>query len=151
MRLLCNMIVDIHCNLCIGMVSAPLRLVLNGCPPDIQHPITYCITFGLTLFSPNLVHPVCRRICEEICGIRFSSLCLRNASYTIFRYFGSYFNSAFQLEITAQYIPACFIFYDNRFLRSFWLKLQKLLILPRKCSAYSLSSQSIKFSDFMPS
>lgn len=46
---------------------------------------------------------------------------------------------------------ACFIFYDNRFLQSFRLELQKLLISLRKCSAYSLSSQSIKFSDFMPS
>ena len=44
MRLLCNMIVDIHCNLCIWMVFALLRSVLNGCPPDIQHPMTYCIT-----------------------------------------------------------------------------------------------------------
>ena len=58
MRLLCNMIVDIHCDLCIRMFFAPLRSVLNGCPPDIQHPITYCITLGLTLFSPSLVHPV---------------------------------------------------------------------------------------------
>ena len=56
MRLICYMIVDIHCNLCIWMVFAPLRSVLNGCPPDIQRPITYCITLGLTLFSPNLVH-----------------------------------------------------------------------------------------------
>ena len=69
----------------------------------------------------------------------------------IFRYFGSYFNSAFQLEITAQYMLACFIFYDNRSLQSFRFELQKLFILLRKCSAYSLSSQSIKFSDFMPS
>ena len=40
-------------------------------------PITYCMTFGLTLFSPNLVHPVWRRVCDEIGGIssgsRFSS------------------------------------------------------------------------------
>ena len=76
-RLLCNMIVDIHCNLCIWMFFAPLRSVLNGCPLDIQHPITYCITLGLTLFSPSLVHPVWRRVCDEIGGIssgsRFSS------------------------------------------------------------------------------
>ena len=76
-RLLSNMIIDIHCDLCIWMVFAPLRSVLNGCPPDIQHPITYCITLGLTLFSPNLVHPVWRRVCDEIGGIssgsRFSS------------------------------------------------------------------------------
>ncbi len=63
MRLLCNMIVDIHCDLCIWMVFAPLQSVLIGCAPDIQHPITYCITLGLTLFSPSLVHPVCRRVC----------------------------------------------------------------------------------------
>ncbi len=88
MRLLCNMIINIHCdlcirmffaplrsvlngymivdihyNLCIWMVFAPLRSVLNGCPPDIQHPITYCITLGLTLFSPSLVHPVWRSVC----------------------------------------------------------------------------------------
>ena len=62
-RLLSNMIIDIHCDLCIWMVFAPLRSMLNGCPPDIQHPITYCITLGLTLFSPNLVHPVWRRVC----------------------------------------------------------------------------------------
>ena len=62
-RFLINMIIDIHCDLCIWMVFAPLRSVLNGCPPDIQHPITYCITLGLTLFSPNLVHPVWRRVC----------------------------------------------------------------------------------------
>ena len=74
-----------------------------------------------------------------------------NRCFEIFRYFGSYFNSAFQLKITAQYMFACFIFYDNRFLQSFRLELQKLLISLRKCSAYSLSSQSIKFSDFMPS
>ena len=49
MRLLCNMIIDIHCDLCIWMVFAPLQSVLNGCPPDIQHPITYCITLGLKL------------------------------------------------------------------------------------------------------
>ena len=35
-RLLCNMIVDIHCDLCIWMFFAPLRSVLNECPPDIQ-------------------------------------------------------------------------------------------------------------------
>lgn len=63
MRLLCNMIVDIHCDLCIWMFFAPLRSVLNGSPPDIQHPITYCITLGLTLFSPSLVHPVWRSVC----------------------------------------------------------------------------------------
>ena len=63
MRHFCDMIVDIHSDLSIRMVFAPLRSVLNGCPPDIQHPITYCITFGLTLFSPNLVHPVWRRMC----------------------------------------------------------------------------------------
>ena len=62
-RFLINMIIDIHCDLCIWMVFAPLRSVLNGCPPDIQPPITYCITLGLTLFSPNLVHPVWRRVC----------------------------------------------------------------------------------------
>lgn len=78
-------------------------------------------------------------------------LLIRTDAFEVFRYFGSYFNSAFQLEITAQYMLACFIFYDNRSLRSFRLELQKLLILLRKCSAYSLSSQSIKFSDFMPS
>ena len=83
MRLLCNMIVDIHCDLCIWMFFAPLRSVLNGSPPDIQHPITYCITLGLTLFSPSLVHPVWRKVCDELGGIRFSSLCLRNAAYTI--------------------------------------------------------------------
>ena len=58
MRLFCNMIVDIHCDLCIRMFFAPLRSVLNGCPLDIQYPMTYCITLGLTLFSPSLVHPV---------------------------------------------------------------------------------------------
>ena len=42
MRLICNMIIDIHCDLCIRMFFAPLRSVLNGSPPDIQHPITYC-------------------------------------------------------------------------------------------------------------
>ena len=77
MRLLCNMIVDIHCDLCIWMFFAPLRSVLNECPLDIQHPMTYCITLELTLFSPNLVHPVWRRVCDEIGGIssgsRFSS------------------------------------------------------------------------------
>ena len=26
-----------------GSVSAPLRSVLNGCPPDIQHPLTHVI------------------------------------------------------------------------------------------------------------
>ena len=57
-RLLSNMIIDIHCDLCIRMFFAPLRSVLNGSPPDIQHPITDCITLGLTLFSPSLVHPV---------------------------------------------------------------------------------------------
>ena len=59
------------------MFFALLRSVLNGSPPDIQHPITYCITLGLTLFSPSLVHPVRRRVCDEIGGIssgsRFSS------------------------------------------------------------------------------
>ena len=83
MRLLCNMIIDIHCDLCIWMFFALLRSVLNGSPPDIQRSITYCITFGLTLFSPSLVHPVWRRVCGELGGIRFSSLCLRNAAYTI--------------------------------------------------------------------
>ena len=83
MRLLCNMIVDIHCDLCIWMFFAPLRSVLNGSPSYIQHPITYCITLGLTLFSPSLVHPVWRRVCDELGGIRFSSLYLRNAAYTI--------------------------------------------------------------------
>ena len=69
-----DMIVDIHSDLRIRMVFAPLRSVLNGCPPDIQHPITYCITFGLTLFSPNLVHPVWRRMCADIWGISSGSL-----------------------------------------------------------------------------
>ena len=32
MRLFCNMIVNIHCDLCIWMFFAPLRSVLNGCP-----------------------------------------------------------------------------------------------------------------------
>ena len=63
MRHFSNMVIYVHRNLCIEMVFAPLRSVLNGCPPDIQHPITYCITLGLTLFSPNLVHPVWRRVC----------------------------------------------------------------------------------------
>ena len=75
MRLFCNMIVDIHCDLCIWMFFAPLRSVLNGCPPDIQHPIIYCITLGLTLFSPSLVHPVWRRVCDEIGGISSGSWC----------------------------------------------------------------------------
>ena len=67
-----DMIVDIHSDLRIRMVFAPLWSVLNECSPDIQHPITYCITFGLTLFSPNLVHPV-----FWIC-ILFQSFCQWN-------------------------------------------------------------------------
>ena len=57
MRLLCNMIVDIHCDLCIWMFFAPLWSVLNGCPPDIQHPITYCITTLLVTKSSSLGIP----------------------------------------------------------------------------------------------
>ena len=86
MRLLCNMIVDIHCDLCIWMFFAPLRSVLNRCPPDIQHPITYCITLGLTLFSPSLVHPVWRRVCDEIGGISSGSRFSSSASLLSFYY-----------------------------------------------------------------
>ena len=54
MRHFCDMIVDIHSDLRIRVVFAPLRSVLNGCPPDIQHPITYCITLGfLMIFWKN--------------------------------------------------------------------------------------------------
>ena len=74
MRHFCDMIVDIHSDLRIRMFFAPLRSVLNECPLDIQHPITYCITLGLTLFSPNLVHPVWRRMCADIWGISSGSL-----------------------------------------------------------------------------
>ena len=34
----------------------------------------FSITLGLTLFSPNLVHPVWRRVCDEIGGISSGSL-----------------------------------------------------------------------------
>ena len=54
MRHFCDMIVDIHSDLRIRVVFAPLRSVLNGCPPDIRHPITYCITLGfLMIFWKN--------------------------------------------------------------------------------------------------
>ena len=96
-RLLCNMIVDIHCDLCIWMFFAPLRSVLNGCPPDIQHPITYCITLGLTLFSPSLVHPVWRRVCDEIGGISSGSRFSSSASLLSFLIIG--INNVFQKTV----------------------------------------------------
>ena len=73
-----DMIVDILSDLRIRMFFAPLRSVLNGCPPDIQHPITYCITLGLRLFSPSLVHPVWRRVCA---GIPPTSALLKKNSF----------------------------------------------------------------------
>ena len=97
MRLFCNMIVDIHCDLCIRMFFAPLRSVLNGCPPDIQHPITYCITLGLTLFSPSLVHPVWRRVCDEIGGISSGSRFSSSASLLSFLIIG--INNVFQKTV----------------------------------------------------
>ena len=115
MRLLCNMIVDIHCNLCIWMFFAPLRSVLNGCPPDIQHPITYCITLGLTLFSPSLVHPVWRRVCDEIGGISSGSLSYRGFGTLPNKQFcRAEYGSGYSFPMLAMKVLSLVIYYNGK-------------------------------------
>ena len=97
------------------MFFAPLRSVLNGCPSDIQHPITYCITLGLTLFSPSLVHPVCRRVCDEIGGISSGSLSYRGFGTLPNKQFcRAKYGSGYSFPMLAMKVLSLVIYYNGK-------------------------------------